>query len=511
MSSDPTKRPVGSLAVVGDASEVVDVVVLGFGAAGAAAAITVHDLGGTALILEKAEVGGGSTQASGGNIRTIRDPGKAVAHFARIADQGTPIESLSAMVQGMLLLPEWLKGLGAEFAVNAVAGGLATIAPNQALGVIPQGSAFSEKGEPDPVGPRMQVAGEKHQSGGERLWAVLEKSVIDRGIRVEYKISVDRLVRDNDGRISGVEIRVGDSFRRILARGGVVLACGGFNWSPEMHIDLFGTRLYALTPPHRNEGDGIRLAQDVGAQLWHMTAIAARYGYKFPEYEAAFKCTPPSQGIFLVDQLGRRYVDEAGVPIHSAGLCMLDRDPKTGRLLRCPSHLVFDETTRLSGPIGPQPNGHNRTYTWSHDNSAEIERGWIVRADTLGELAKLIGVPPDTLGETTRRFNAACLSDDDEYGRAASNMEQVITPPFYSVPVWPVLLNTQGGPKRNERSEVLDTRNNPIPGLFSAGELGSLWGRLYPGAGNVAEALVSGQAAAANALAVRWAESENNM
>jgi hypothetical protein len=102
--------------------------------------------------------------------------------------------------------------------------------------------------------------------------------------------------------VTGVELKDGTGTRTLSARLGVVLACGGFNWAPEWHIDLFGTALPALIPPQRNNGDGIRLAQDVGAPLWHMSSIAARFGYKFPEYEAAFK-TPPSYGYFYVDQL----------------------------------------------------------------------------------------------------------------------------------------------------------------------------------------------------------------
>ena len=72
------------------------------------------------------------------------------------------------------------------------------------------------------------------------------------------------------------------------------------------------------------------------------------------------------------------------------------------------------------------------------------------------------------------------------------------------MPLWPCLLNTQGGPRRNARAEVLDVHGQPIPGLYSAGELGSMWGQLYPGAGNIGEALVTGQIAARSALADQW-------
>ena len=162
--------------------------------------------------------------------------------------------------------------------------------------------------------------------------------------------------------------------------------------------------------------------------------------------------------------------------------------------------MIFDEQTRLSGPIGPQPNGHNRWYTWSTDYSVEVERGWIARGDSFHDLARRLGVPGDELERTAQRYNRACSSGDDVYGRAAESMTPVAVAPVYGVPLWPRSLTTQGGPRRNARAEVLDFRGRPIPGLFSAAELGSMWGQLYPGAGNLVEALVTGQIAARTAL-----------
>jgi predicted oxidoreductase len=76
-----------------------------------------------------------------------------------------------------------------------------------------------------------------------------------------------------------------------------------------------------------------------------------------------------------------------------------------------------------------------------------------------------------------------------------------LAPPYYAVALYPVLLNTQGGPRRNARAEILDVHDRPIPGLFGAGELGSMWGPLYPGAGNLSEALITGRNAVHTALA----------
>jgi succinate dehydrogenase/fumarate reductase flavoprotein subunit len=475
-------------------SELVDAVIVGFGGAGAAAAITAHDLGANVVVLEKAESGGGSTAVSGGNIRLLNDAAGAIRHFSSLCGPATPPEVIAAYVAGLATLPDWLRGLGGELVPHDQNS-------RRALSVVREGSGFPGAPDADAIGSRVQIARPATMTGGQAIWQLLASNVARRNVPVEYGVRVSRLLRSAAGRITGVEILHGRSARKLRSRGGVVLACGGFAWAPGLHLDQFGAVLPALSPPDRNTGDGIRLAQEVGAQLWHMSAIAARFGLKAPGYQAAFTCDPPSQGVFLVDQTGRRFMNETGVSRQVAGLCMLDRDPGTGRMARCPSYLIFDETTRLKGPFGDQISGYNYGYQWSHDNSAELERGWIIQADSIPGLAKTLGLPVDWLGRTASRYNAACETGDDDWGRTPETMEAVVKPPFYAVPVWPCLLNTQGGPRRSARAEVLDVHGQPIPGLYSAGELGSMWGPLYPGAGNLTEALVTGQLAARSVTA----------
>jgi succinate dehydrogenase/fumarate reductase flavoprotein subunit len=475
-------------------TDVVDIVVVGFGGAGAAAAITAHDLGASVLVLEKAEDGGGSTGVSGGNIRLIGDPAGAVEHFSALVGEGTPRATVEAYVEGLGEIIGWLDECGAELVAHDQYS-------DQALAVVRPGSAFPDVPHAEALGSRVQVARAPGVTGGEAIWDVLARNVTKRDIQVRYQSRVTRLCwNEAHDRIVGVEVHDGQSTTRIVARRGVVLACGGFNYGHDLQRDLFGTELPAYSRPNRNTGDGIRLAQEVGAQIWHLTAIAARFGYRFPEYEAGFTCSPAAQGLFVTDQLGRRYFDEAGVDMHAAGRCMLERDAKTGRLLRMPSYLVFDETTRLAGPICMITSGHNRGFEWSKDNSAEVERGWIHRADTVAELAGKLGIPPESLERTAATYDTTAVGGGDEFGRRPELMEP-LAPPYYAVALYPVLLNTQGGPRRNARAEILDVHDRPIPGLFGAGELGSMWGPLYPGAGNLSEALITGRNAVHTALA----------
>ena len=100
------------------------------------------------------------------------------------------------------------------------------------------------------------------------------------------------------------------------------------------------------------------------------------------------------------------------------------------------------------------------------------------------------------LKATLDRWNAQCASGaDDDFGRLAATMAPIKTPPFYFGEVWPIVSNTQGGPVHDARQRVLDPFREPIPRLYEAGELGSIWGHLYLCGGNLSECLITGRIA----------------
>ena len=113
------------------------------------------------------------------------------------------------------------------------------------------------------------------------------------------------------------------------------------------------------------------------------------------------------------------------------------------------------------------------------------------------ELAGRIGVDSATLVDTIKKYNQACREGRDaDYGRSPATLAPLETPPYYAMPLWPGGPNTQGGPRRNGRAQVLRADGTAIPGLYSAGELGSIYGMLYPaGGGNIAECIAFGRIA----------------
>jgi succinate dehydrogenase/fumarate reductase flavoprotein subunit len=470
--------------------ETFDVVVCGFGGAGAAAAIEAHDRGARVLVVEKADEAGGSTQESGGSVATIVDRAGAVEHYLALTEGRTPRAVVEAYVAGVLELEGWLADNG---------GSLEPLPMHRPP--FPhryQGTAYANKPRSDAIGPRVRVAEDGVDHGGTSLWHLLDRSVRSRAIDVRHRTQAARLLEGRDG-VTGVVLEGPGGAVDARATGGVVLTCGGFGCNPEMLDDAVGPGLSHLAPPGRNTGEGVRMAQAVGADLWHMNCIAAGFGYQVPGVAAAWMCSIPAFGFFLVDRLGRRFLDEPTVEHHAAGHALMVRDFRTGEFWRVPSYLIFDEKTRLAGRIATVEAGHNRRLAWSEDNSDEIAKGWIKRADTLDALARELGLPPDALDETGARYDAAARSGHDEMGRSPSTMVPLDHPPYYGIEVRPSLFNTQGGPRRDELGRVVAVGGEPIPGLFSAGELGSMWAALYPGAGNVTEALVSGRIAGRSA------------
>ena len=147
-------------------------------------------------------------------------------------------------------------------------------------------------------------------------------------------------------------------------------------------------------------------------------------------------------------------------------------------------------------------------YIWSADNQREIDRGWILKAGTVKELAAKILEDPDNnkvlqpsaLEATIRQYNEYCRQGEDlEFHRPKQYLEPLQDPPYYAIKLWPGGPNTQGGPRRNVSGQVMHVGGTPIPRLYSAGELGSVWGMLYNVGGNIGECIAFGRIAGANA------------
>ncbi|OZI35089.1 FAD-binding dehydrogenase [Bordetella genomosp. 10] len=484
-----------------------DVVVVGYGAAGAAAAIAAHDAGARVLIVEKMPYPGGLSVVSAGGARIAYDADAAARYLIATCGGRTPPDVLRRLAQGMVELPGWMQALAKE--VDA------SVRVFPALGNYPF-EGFDQLGyvevdrlqsDATPLPPTF------YSNAGTNFFGLLRQCVERRGIEVRLGTAAKSLLRTASG-VHGLRIEHEGQSETVDARGGVILACGGFEANAQMQSQYFeatGTRPASFLG---NTGDGITMAQALGADLWHMWHFHGPYGFRHPDpafryglYAKNFPMwTPghhpdplPPVPWILVDQRGRRFANEYEPYPGDTGVRHFAHfDAASAAHSRLPAYLIVDRKGLEMYPLGRAiANDPAMTYRWSEDNLAEVELGILRRAESLPALATALGMDPVMLETQVRQWNAACdAGRDDAYDRRPETMLPLLHAPYYAAEVWPLVINTQGGPVHDAHQRVIDVRGEPIEGLYAAGELGSVFGHIYLAGGNLAECVVGGRNAA---------------
>jgi succinate dehydrogenase/fumarate reductase flavoprotein subunit len=363
----------------------------------------------------------------------------------------------------------------------------------------------------------------KYQGCGLRMMKFLYDRAASKGINVRYETAAERLLTDEQGRVVGVQARCNNGRKtelNIKASKAVVLCTGGFEDSEEMKLQYLRVYPMYFAGGTGNTGDGIRMAQEVGAGLWHMNCVSARLCARFPDFPVAFfidfsgggwsqrsmktEGAKVPAGFIIVDKYGRRYMSEDLKP-HAAAYELGWFDSHRLEYPRVPSYHIFDRRRMTLGPLAQLtsgPSGPHRLYTWSRDNSVELAKGWIVRGETIIELAAKLDMPPANLESTVEQWNACCQAGrDPDFGRSPLGLVPLDSPPYYAIKLYPGGSNTLGGPRKNSRAQVVNPFGQAIPHLYAAGECGSVFGMLYPaGGGNLAECIAFGRIAAENAV-----------
>lgn len=468
-----------------------DVVVVGFGGAGAATAVSAAEAGAKVLLLEKAPKGheGGNTKVSGQGLQTFNDFDLGVTYQKALLGGFDNVSDaiVETYVRGAMELPDWFSAHGCD---TFRAGNYAEY--------------------PELAGAEASMNGSIGGQYNGTLYAFLHGLVEDNeNIDVWFSSPGVKLIQDKDTKIiHGIQVDMQGTMVNVRAKNGVVLACGGFESNEEM-IENYLQMPYGYAKGSKyNTGDGIIMAQKVGAALWHMSAISGpdpnfitedgqSFGYlmtgTFSPYAPSTAGFAVSSAI-LVGSDGTRYMDETLKTRHGH---INNHGTWVSMQIPTPSFMIFDENARLAGrPI---------YLSWSLDSSAEIEKGWIKKADTLEELAAIMGINYEGLATEVAKYNQFCADGaDDDFDRPADKLVALSTEgPYYALELAPTFTNTQGGPERNENAEIIDLYGEPIPHLYSAGELGSIHADIYNGGGNLAECIVFGRIAGANAAAVK--------
>ncbi|MFI0355353.1 FAD-dependent oxidoreductase [Actinomadura sp. 9N407] len=465
----------------GTVDEKYDVVVVGVGAAGSAAALAAHEAGARVLVVEKCDPGtaGGNTRVSGGGWFVHDDPSRAELFLRNLSeDFPLPDDVVEAWARETAGLSDWVRGLGADARAN----------PDYHTG-----PEYDDVEGSDCYGGMETVEG---RMGNFLLYDALLSALAERGIEVRFSEPAQRLLTDGDGNVTGLETPSGT----IGARGGIVLATGGFEADPDMVANYLRVADHVTWGSPYATGDGHRMAQDVGADLWNMSNMMTIVGVPTGDGRGNLLALWHAQNYIFVNGEGRRFIDESSRNKHGHVL----RNGYYEHFPLRPLYLVFDERVRTAGPIVPGPealpvgwstlmDGH----AWSPDNSAEIDDGRIERAETVGGLAALLDMDPATLARTIDSYNTSVAQGrDDAFGRKPTTLAPVSQPPFYAVRCHPLLGWSNGGPRRNGRAQVLDTRGSVIEGLFAAGTVSSTYSSLKDGGFHIADAFAFGRGAA---------------
>lgn len=432
-------------------SDEADVVVVGFGVAGASAAYEAAVAGADVLVLERAGAAGGASALSdgmiylGGGTATQRAAGvtdtpEAMAAFLRLACGPAPDGAkfdgakIDVYVERSLEHHDWLLERGVRFLGTVVPG---SVGPSAARG---QGLMHTGGENAAPFADRVAPAPRAHvtqggRPGGAALMAALTAAANAAGVRASYDVRVQRLVVDEGGAVVGVQARQYGETRTIRARRGVVLAAGGFAFNDEMlarHAPA-GLRTTHRIGTEGDDGAAITMAAALGARTKHLDAL---------EWALPFNLTPGNVTGILVDQTGRRFINE-DTYMGRVGQAVRDRE----RVL-----LVLDEEA-LDPARWPLP------ITWAAETPQEIEAE--------------AGLPAGGLSSTLAHYNEhAARGQDPLYGKAARWLRPLTGPlaVFDLGPAaFPHPIFTLGGLDTRPTGEVLDLDGTPVPGLYAAG------------------------------------------
>jgi len=505
----PASAPVTEKrSTAGDAE--VDVVVVGFGAAGSCAAIEARSHGAEVLVIDRFQ-GGGATARSGGVVYFgggsvpqkaagyADDPEEMFRYLALEVRDAVDDGTLRRFCQESLANLKWLENLGLVFPPSPTVPAKTSYPTNESTLYFSGNELvhpYSAAARPAPRGHRVPGAG----LTGRVLYAHLRQATELSGAQLRYRSRARRLLTDATGRVCGVEVvslpassfwtrwhsilfhlaTVGAMVNRpvsragqralarlesrlgrrwtVRARSGVILCAGGFAFNPDM-MKQYAPGFAASMPlgTAGDDGSGIRLGQSVGGAVQQMDRCAA---WRFINPPEAF-----TYGV-LVDAQGQRIGNEE---LYGAALGELIAERARGR-----AFLVIDADMALKA------REQMRRQRWAAFQKITASINLFLnrkKATTLDQLAVRCGMPADVLAGTVEEYNRVALQGGpDAFGKAAALCQPIRTPPFYAINCdlensrfqTPYL--TLGGLRVDGFSgQVLRQGGSPIAGLYAAG------------------------------------------
>jgi succinate dehydrogenase/fumarate reductase flavoprotein subunit len=351
---------------------------------------------------------------------------------------------------------------------------------------------------------------------GNALAGRLFHSLLQRGVPVWTRAAATALALA-DGRVTGATLELQDGTTQVRSRLGVVLATGGFSRHPELRRQLLPEPLCEHSPLVESvTGDGVTLGQQAGGHLgtghannsfWAPVSIRTRTDGStavFPH----FVLDRGKPGLIAVDREGRRFVNEATTYQRFAE-AMYAAHAHTPTI---PCHLICDDRCIARYGLGMvRPRRLNLRRA--------IADGYVVRADTLANLARALGIEPAALQDTVKHYNGfAAGGIDPDFGKGGNAYQRnlgdpahgpnpcigpIETPPFYAIEVYPGDIGASCGLVTDACAQVIGAGGTPIEGLYACGnDMDSLMAGVYPAPGiTLGPAMTFGYLAARHAAA----------
>ena len=498
-----------------------DIVVVGAGAAGTAAALAASEENHSVLLLEKTARPMGAGTFAGGlfaaDSSLQKEAGKTVDK-KWLFDQY--MKSSSGYMNSILVRTiieesgktvDWLIENGCE--LNLVDAGT--------------GGSFAHVGMPATL--------HGYKEGGRVAITKLIESFKNNGGEVMFSTPATDLIKDSNGNIKGVMAEKEDGTKLKINAKVVILATGGFGGNEEMMKKYFGDK-YTLGEITTNVGDGIRMAWDAGADEYG-TATAHYFWQTFShnDIKALFNAlgydyfgltTFTFYPHLRVNTLGQRFSDETMVTNYAIHGAQIHMQPKQTE------YLILDTSVLKQIAEKGYASIEDHYGIWKNDRQffmefnmptdtdelielentpidytplleAALDTGVVFKGDTLEELARNIDVDSNIFIESVNQYNRAIeTSEDNMFFADTERLIPITEGPFYAVKYVARNLGTLGGVRINEKIEAVDKNGQPIPGLYVAGaDAGGMYGRSYVDfeGGTLGFAYTSGKLAGENA------------
>lgn len=500
----------GTSAADVDFEEEYDVVVVGAGIAGITSAITVsrEGAGASCLVIEEEAAAAGCSPVCAGDFLGRDDeyeyPVQYLKDMATTASgQTIPDDVLEAFAAGINENLEWVLSLGATMDMldtkRTLMEDLDKAEYREFASAVAPEYSFDDNAQPP----------------FNHLHNFLTHICVDEcteAVELRFNTPLEDLVRDGDGRVVGV---IADG-HAIKANKGVIMCCGGYEHNEEFLEGFCGVGNAISFAMEGNTGDGHKICARHGADFWHMHNAAGFWmagrnldNTAFSNGALAshkYKCYGITVGKngrrFYMDWDGHKSLDV------SNDAADIPRDDLSRHVGSRHGVMQFGgEWNHLPMPsVGWfvfDSDNYERAFDFEATKTTDpVADGWLYKADTLEDLAAQMEVPPEELTATVAQWNEFCERGADmAFYRPADTLTPIKTAPFYAQRCNPAMLNTDGGPKRAADGAILDCNGEKIPGLYAAGEFGSVWGYLYQGNGNVGEAMAFGRISARSCLA----------